>query len=73
MKDKQFFGNPVIPDIFKPSFNTRVIYIYNGGSGVARYSEGTVVQRFTGHFRWFECQFSINNGEKKIDLRTSQS
>lgn len=47
--------------------------IYNGGRGVARYSEGTVVQRFTGHFRWFECQFSINNSEKKIDLRTSQS
>ena len=31
MKDKQFFGNPVIPDIFKPSFNTRVIYIMGGG------------------------------------------
>ena len=60
MKDNQFFGNPVISDIIKPSFNTRVIYIMGGRT---RHSEGALVRRFTGHFRWFECQFSINRSE----------
>ena len=66
MKDNQFFGNPVISDIIKPSFNTRVIYIMGGRT---RYSEGALVRRFTGHFRWFECQFSINRSEKMVSFR----